>query len=121
MDNDDQITATDAAGNITQIDLASKDRKHQDKAQIKSLSYNGQLVDLSKNLLAFDWSFDKKQNLSTLNQHVRSKKDFNIDALYSGTKTTITGKDQSGKINKSFNSIVLLKITTNKGDLDWNY
>ncbi|MEI7709658.1 MAG: hypothetical protein WCI76_03005 [bacterium] len=121
LDQDDVITIADQSGNITQIKLKDKDRKHKFKGEIKSLTYNNQQVDITKNALAFDWNFNKQQNLSALNQHVKSKKDFHIDATYDGSKTTITGKDQNGKINKTLNGLILLKISTDKGDLNWSF
>ena len=121
LDQDDTITLTDQAGNTTQIKLKDKNRKHKLKAEIKSLIYNNQPVDITKNKLAFDWKFDKQQNLKELNQYVKSKKDFNIDAVYKNGKTKITGKDKNGKINKLFDGLILVKISTDKGDLNWSY
>ena len=121
VDQDDIITATDAAGNVSQITLAGKDRRHNLKADIKALTYNGKAADLSKNLLHFDWLYDKKNNLQILTQQVQSKKDFNVLAVYSLSKTLITGKDQAGKISKIINGLGLLKVTTNQGDLNWSY
>ncbi len=120
-DQDETITLTDQAGNISQMKLKDKNRKSSMKAEIKSLAYNNQPVDITKNTLAFDWKLDKQQNLTELNQHVKSKKDFNIDAIYKNGQTILTGKDQNGKINKTLSSIVLLKISTDKGDLNWSY
>lgn len=121
LDQDDVITLTDVAGNISQMTFQAKNRKANLKADIKSLTYNGKAADLSKNFLHFDWLYDKKNNLQILTQQVQSKKDFNILAVYGLNKTLITGKDQSGKINKIINGLDLLTITTNQGDLNWNY
>lgn len=121
MDQDNVITLTDAAGNQTVLTLQGKDRKHLLKADIKSLTYNSKTVDLSKNLLHFDWLFDKKNNLQVLTQQVQSKNSFNVLAVYGLGKTLIIGKDQNGKISKLINGVDLLKITTNQGDLAWSY
>lgn len=115
------IIATDVAGNITEINLRNKDRKLQLRADIDSMVYNGKLSDMNKNSLHFDWLYDKKGNLQILTQQVESKKDFNILGLYSLGKTLISGKDQSGKIFKYLDGLNLLKITTNKGELNWAY
>ncbi len=120
-DSNSIITATDAAGNTIQLTLKDKDRKRLLKAEIKSLSYNGQAVEVSKNKLNFVWSFDKKDNLNFLLQNVQSKKNFNILATYNGKKTTLIGKDAKEHIFKSINGLVILKATTNKGDLSWSY
>ncbi len=121
VDSDNIITATDAAGNVTQIILKDKDRKHQLKADVKSLSYNGQNSDINKSLFHFDWLYDKKNNLQVLTQQIQSKKDFNILSVYGLNKTLITGKDVNGKISKLLNGLVLLKVTTSKGDFNWSY
>lgn len=121
LDNDSSITVTDAAGNTTELKFTDAGRKRELKADIKSLSYNGKPVDLKKTFLHFDWRLDKKGNLLALDQQVQSKKDFNILALLDSGKTRLIGKDQTGKINKLLNGLVLLKITTDQGDLDWSY
>jgi ABC-type microcin C transport system duplicated ATPase subunit YejF len=115
------VAATDAAGNVTQLTLQSKNRKHQLKADIKSLSYNGKAVDLNKNTFHFDWLYDKNGNLKSLIQQVQSKKDFNILAAYAQNKTLLIGKDGSGKILKTLSGLTLLKIITKQGDLIWSY
>jgi hypothetical protein len=120
-DNDNVITATDAAGNTAVLTLKDKDRKRQLKAEIKSLSYNGKLADINKTLFHFDWLFDKKGKLQLLTQQLRSKKDFNILAIYGLNKTVITGRDQSGKIKQTLPGLVLLKVSTNQGDFNWSY
>jgi pimeloyl-ACP methyl ester carboxylesterase len=120
-DSDDMVAATDAAGNVTQLTLQSKNRKHQLKADIKSLSYNGKAVDLNKNTFHFDWLYDKNGNLKSLIQQVQSKKDFNILAAYAQNKTLLIGKDGSGKILKTLSGLTLLKIITKQGDLIWSY
>jgi hypothetical protein len=120
-DEGNVITATDAAGNQTVLTLQDKDRKRSLKADIKSLSYNGKKADISKTNLHFDWLFDKKGNLKLLVQNIQAKKDFNISAIYDGKKTILLGKDSKGKINKTLAGLVLLKIATNKGDLEWSY
>jgi pimeloyl-ACP methyl ester carboxylesterase len=120
-DGDDKITLTDQAGNTTQIKLKDKERKRKLKAEVLSLLYNGQPAAINKTALKFDWEFDKNNNLKELEQQVKSRKDFNIEADYNGKKTVITRKDGSGRINKTFNGLVLLKIKTSRGDLSWGY
>lgn len=120
-DKNSTISATDAAGNVTEIKLKDADRKRQLKAEIKSLSYNGKAADLSKNLLHFDWLYDKKGKLQILTQQVQARNQFNILAVYGLGKTLLTGKDQSGKFSRLLNGLVLLKVATSKGDLNWSY
>ncbi|MCW1949170.1 MAG: hypothetical protein KIH89_001845 [Candidatus Shapirobacteria bacterium] len=121
QDSDNVITATDPAGNTTKLILKDKDRKHLLKAEIKSLTYNGQPADMSKTKLNFAWDYDKKGNLCSLLQNIQSKRNFNITALYNGKKTTLAGIDAKGVILKSLNGLISLKAFTNKGDLDWGY
>lgn len=133
QDKDDIITLTDKAGNITEIKLKDKDRRNKMQAEIKSIRYNGKSTDISNNEMSFNWNYDKDKKgdrekdriavLKKLDQHIKSKKDFNIDANFDNkTNTTkITGKDQSGKINKTETGLKIIKITTDKGDLNWSY
>lgn len=121
LDKDNKIILTDQAGNTTEINLKDKNRKILMQAEIKSIKYNGVPADISKNKMAFLWLYDKNKNLKMLSQHVQSKKGYNILAVYEGKKTKFVGKDASGLILKSFGGLKLLKITTNKGDLQWSY
>ncbi len=121
LDNDNVITLTDQAGNTTKITLKDKNRKKSMKAEIKSIEYNGIQADISKNKMVFSWNYDKKGNLKKLSQHVKSKKDYDITAVFDGRNTKITGKDFPGKILQTFAGLKILKITTNKGDLGWSY
>lgn len=121
LDQDDSVTLTDQAGNVSQIILKDKERKKKLKAEIKSLSYNGQAADISQVVLKFNWDYDTQGLLKVLEQHVKSKKDFNIDAVYKPNISQISGKDQSGKVNKSLAGLVIIKVNTNKGDMAWGY
>jgi triacylglycerol esterase/lipase EstA (alpha/beta hydrolase family) len=120
-DSDSVVTATDSAGNVTILTLKDKDRRKNTKAEIKSLSYNGKLADITKTNLSFSWQLDKKQNLKELNQRVKSKKDFNIEASYENEKTKIQGRDGTGKINQTVTGLKILKILTDKGDFNWSF
>lgn len=121
QDQDDTITLLDKTGNTTEIKLKDKDRKNKMKAEIKSIKYNGVEADISKNEMSFSWNHNNKKNLEMLSQHAKSKKDYNITAVYDGVNTKITGKDQLGKINKIETGFKILQITTDKGDLNWSY
>ncbi|MCX6718454.1 MAG: hypothetical protein NTY81_02525 [Candidatus Staskawiczbacteria bacterium] len=120
-DKDDVIILTDHAGNTTEIDLKSKNRKILMSAEIKAIKYNGVSVDISKNQMAFLWLYDKNKNLKMLSQYAKSKKEYNVLAVYDGKNTSLIGKDSSGKILKSLSGLKIIKITTNKGDLSWSY
>lgn len=122
LDQDDTVTLTDQAGNTSQIKLKEKDRKHKLKAEIKSLSYNGQAQDIRNTSLSFNWEYSKDK-LKELNQRIKSKKDFNIEAEYQNKNNTtkLEGKDQTGKIHKTLPGLILLKVKTEKGDFRWAY
>jgi hypothetical protein len=120
-DNDSVILITDQAGNTTEITLKSKNRKILMRAEIKSIKYNGVPADISRNVMAFLWVYDKKNNLLKLSQHVQTKKGYNILAFYDGKKTTFFGRDANGLIMKTFGGLKIIKIATNKGDLSWSY
>ncbi len=122
-DDDDTITATDQAGNKTIMKLQDKDRKHKLIATIKSLSYNGTSVDISKNALNFYWKLNKNNSLNKLEQYAKNKKEYLIHADYitSDNTTKISGKDKNGKVDKTITGLALLKISTDKGDLVWGY
>ena len=120
-DKDDVITLTDQAGNTTEIDLKSKNRKILMSADIKAIKYNGVAVDVSKNTMAYLWLYDKNKNLKLLSQYIVSKKNYNILAMYDGKNTSLIGKDSTGKILKSISGLKIIKITTSKGDLTWSY
>lgn len=121
VDSDNIITATDAAGNITKLTLKNKDRKHQLKADIQALSYNGKNQDISKTIFHFDWLYDKKNNIQVLTQQLQSKNNYNILSVYGLNRTLIIGKDQTGKVNKLLKGLILLKVSTDKGDFNWSY
>ncbi len=121
LDQDDAISLTDQAGNATVIKLKEKQRKNKMKAEIASLFYNGKYADISKVSFKFSWEYDKSGQLKSLGQRIQSKKDFILEAVYKDGNTKLEGKDQNGKIKKTLNGLALVKITTNKGDVDWSY
>ena len=123
VDQDDIVTLTDQVGNVTELKLKSKNRKKSMRAEIKSLTYNGVLADITKNTMAYTWNYDKQGNLKKLTQHIKSKKEYNISAEFDAkTNTTnITGKDATGKIKKTVNGLQIISVLTNQGDFSWGY
>lgn len=120
QDQDDLVVLKDQAGNTSKLVLKEKDRKHKLKAEIKQLLYNGVEADISKNKLVFNWKY-QNNSLKSLVQHVKSKREFNIQAEYNGIKTEIKGKESTGAVNQNFNNLVLLKLKTLSGDFTWTY
>ena len=115
------VTLTDEASNILDVAFAQTNRKAALKADLKSLAYNSQLINLDSNLLSFRWRLDSNGALKSLTQQVKSRKGFSVKAVYDGNNTALSGQDQNGKINKTLNGMVLLKVFTDKGDLGWSY
>ena len=120
-DQDNIITITDQAGNITEITLHDKNRRKLMLAQIKSIKYNGLAANINKNGMMYLWFLGKGKKLTNLFQSVSSKTQYNILAVFNGKNTKITGKDFLGKISKSFDELKIIKISTNKGDFNWSY
>ena len=120
-DNNNVITLADQAGNVTEITLKEKGRKKSMKAEIKSIKYNGVAANITKNVMQYSWVLDKTGQLKKFEQHIKSRKDYNITAVFDGKNTKITGKDFPSKISKSFTGLKIIKITTNKGDFTWSY
>ncbi len=119
----DGIKAQDKAGNTTILKLTDKDRKKALKAEVLSLSYNSLPVDLTKTVLRFNWQLDKNK-LDKLTQTIKSKKDFTLQAIFQQKpvkQTTLTGKDQQGKIHQTHPGLKTLKVYTDKGDMGWGW
>ncbi len=121
LDSINDILLTDQAGNTTDIKLKEKNRKVSMQSTIQFLSYNTVAQDVSKNTLAFLWTYDKTGSLTMLSQNVAAKKTYVILAIYNGKKTSLVGIDKTGVILKSITGLDLLKVTTSKGDLNWSY
>lgn len=79
-------------------------------AEIKSITYNGKLVDASKNQMIFRWYYDKQNNLKTLYQYAKQKSGYNISFIFDGRNTKITGKDILIRILKIEKGLKILKI-----------
>lgn len=120
LDSDNVVTLEDEAGNITKLEFKEKGRKVRLKAELKSISYNNNPPIQLSNRMSFFWLY-QKQDLKLLSQFIKSKKDFNILSVYVNNKTTLVGKDQNGKIKKTLPGLSLLKVTTDKGELNWSY
>lgn len=125
LDSGSSFSLTDAAGNVTTLVFAQKDRRHSLRAELTEIWYNGaKLKKMSKNRFSFEWSYDKQNNLKELEQNIMVKKDFSLASEYNAKQniTKIHGKDvDSGKIKQKLNGLFLLKIKTNKGNLNYNF
>lgn len=121
VDQDNKITAKDEAGNTTQIMLKDKNRKKSSKAEITSLLYNGLSADISKNKLVLQWDKSQNNQVGKLVQKAKSKKDYFIEAEYKNNQTKLSGRDEKTKISKTLPGLIIINVSTNKGDFEWNY
>ena len=119
LDNDDIITVMDEADNRMSIQFKEKNRKKRLVTEIKQLYYNDKKADTDKMVLKFRWERDKEGKLKKLEQSIKSKRDFYIEAIYKNNQTKIAGHDQDGKIKLEFPELMILLINTNKGDFEW--
>lgn len=120
LDSDNIVTLEDEAGNKTKLEFKEKGRRVRLKAELKSIIYNNNTPIQLSNKMSFFWLY-QKQDLKLLSQYIKSKNDFNILSVYLNNKTTLVGKDQSGKIRKTLPGLSLLKVITDKGELNWAY
>ncbi|MBL8030415.1 MAG: hypothetical protein JNN11_04160 [Candidatus Doudnabacteria bacterium] len=120
QDQDSRIVATDKAGNKAEILFKEKNRKQNSRAEIIALSYNNKSANITKTVFKTSWNLDKKGVLKSLEQHARSKKDFNLELHFENNKTKLTGRDQHGKINKILTGLKTFELKTLAGDFEWN-
>ena len=115
------VILTDEAGNTLDVGFVETNRRNALKAGIQSLTYNGQAVSIPSNSFSFSWRLDSQGVLKSLTQVVKSRGGFSIKAVYDGNQTVLTGTDQTGKIHKTLAGLLLLKVSTNRGDFTWTY
>jgi len=115
------VVLTDEAGNTLDVGFVETNRRNALKAGIQSLTYNGQAVSIPSNSFSFSWRLDSQGVLKSLTQVVKSRGGFSIKAVYDGNQTVLTGTDQTGKIHKTLAGLLLLKVSTNRGDFTWTY
>jgi pimeloyl-ACP methyl ester carboxylesterase len=115
--------AQDEAGNTTNLEFEDKIKKHSQKLQLISLSYNG------KSALSFpDNSFgvqfkEKKDELKQFTQTINIKKQERAKINYKLKKdqsvVTLKQKDEK-RIKEKLEGLQFLQLTTNQGELDVN-
>lgn len=124
-DQGNKVVLADEAGNTTTLNFVEKDRRKSLRTELSSILYNGiELNAINKNRFLFQWGFDKKNNLNQLVQTIKVKNDFSLNAEYRPNQnlTVVSGKDVDvGKIKEKLPGLVLFKIQTNKGGLDYKY
>jgi len=78
-----------------------------------------------KNKVEYIWKKDKDGSIKELEQKIEVKKDFNIHAKYNKkkdeTKISIENKDHHKNIKETKQGMVIIKLTTKKGKLEFEY
>jgi len=137
------VAAVDEAGNTTKLSFKEKDRRRSMRAELESLAYNGQTIDMAGRQLSFAWFFgpppklpglangllplpafaqnQRNGPLSFLLQQARLKDGSFVVALYSGGKTTIIEYRGKKLVRKIFLEMRLIEFTTKKGEIAWSY
>lgn len=125
-DENGLITITDKAGHSLKLWIKEKEKPRRDKISVESISYDNQTpIILEENRLKAEFSWDKKDNiLRELEQEVKIKGDVKMTAHFSQKKnqTKLTIKEEGAEKQKiDITGLVLLKLITNKGNLEVNY
>jgi len=105
-------TLTDDTGNTTELQLEINHKKHEIKAEIIDIKYNGQSVALPQNSFKIQYVI-KNGEVTMLNQYLIIG-DSKVHLIYNQTK------DQTKIINgtqQTEEGLVLVVIRTNKGNL----
>jgi hypothetical protein len=123
VDNPGLVVLADEAGNTTELIFKERSRVKLFSATLLGIKYNGINVPISKNSrFNFYWGYDKKGALNRLVQSIMVKNDFTISANWDFRKniTRVTGKDVVlGRIKEKLNGLKLIRILTNKGDVNY--
>ncbi len=115
------LTLKDEAGNTSEFGIKKTGRRAATSLEITSVKYNGVAATIGRNSMSYSWSLDGAGNLAKLTQKISLRNSYTVSAIYDGVKTKITGTDSSGKISQSLPGLVILKVTTNNGNLTWSY
>ncbi len=113
-------TITDEAGNITRIEFLYNIGDKPTKVELKSIRYNGVLVDISSMQIKFSWKY-KNNLLRKFSQEVEATNEHSISTSYKDGKTKISIKDASGKFSEKVMGQIIIKVATKKGELKWSY
>lgn len=143
-DQNGSVTATDQAGNSAKISFTEKNRRQSLRAQLSSLSYNGEEIDLSGARLAFAWFYGytpkipliftglqslpqiPKNNLQTneltfLLQQGKSNDGSFVVALYAKNKTRIVEFKNKKFSFKTFSGLKTINFSVQSGGFKWSY
>jgi hypothetical protein len=113
------ITTKDESGNTTEVKINKTLNKSSLTGSIQTMAYNSIATTPTTNYFKFEWEQDKLGKLKKLEQKIQNKNNFEIHSEFDGKNTIIEGKDSKGEFHSSFVGLKLLRITTNKGLLNW--
>lgn len=113
------IKTKDESGNTTEIKINKTLNKSSLTGSIQTIAYNNVVTTPTTNYFKFEWEQDKLGKLKKLEQKIQNKNNFEIHSEFNGKNTIIEGKDSKGEFHSSFVGLKLLRITTNKGLLNW--
>jgi hypothetical protein len=106
---------TDDAGNTTELQLEVKHHKHEIKAEINGMKYNGKPVNIPQNSLKIEYIIENG-NAKMLNQFLTIE-DTKIHSIYNRnrdqTKVTVNGTEET------WEGLLLIVIKTNNGILQY--
>ncbi|MCK4553956.1 right-handed parallel beta-helix repeat-containing protein [Candidatus Parcubacteria bacterium] len=117
-------TITDEAKNTLKLWLEKYEYKQKILAKLKKIQYsNDEAIDL-KVKATYIWK-NKNDNYKFLSQTISSHKEFIINGRYKQNKdnTRIFGYDweENNKIKETKNGIVIIKLNTDEGRVDYEY
>ncbi|MEX2028378.1 MAG: peptidoglycan DD-metalloendopeptidase family protein [Candidatus Curtissbacteria bacterium] len=122
---DDAIyTISDLAGNTLKIDVRDWDKEKHDKFRVFSVQYNNN-ASIKEPENHFSVSFQKKQGKSIINEQnleIESKVEIKIKYDQKKNLSTISVERPGHKEVKEIKTgLVLLQLTTNKGNIEYSY
>lgn len=115
---------TDIAGNITTVDIRERDKEKRDRFRIHSIKYdNQQAVILPNNYFNVTYK-GKKDKLNIDEQNFELKEEVKIRIQYNQKKnqsTIIVKEPREERVKEIRQGLVLLRLLTNKGQLETSY
>ncbi|MDO8487414.1 MAG: M23 family metallopeptidase [Candidatus Curtissbacteria bacterium] len=122
---DDAVyTITDIAGNTLKLDVRERDKEKQDRFKIFSAQYNNDPPILEPSNHFNVLYQGKKDKLNVKEQNFEIKDEVKIRIQYNQKKnqsTIITKQNGQERIKEIKPGLVLLQLTTNKGNLEYSY
>ncbi len=120
------FTIQDEAGHFLNLDFDElKQQDKEIKAELESLQYdNSLIIQPPETELKYEWSLDKDKTIQELEQRIKVENQFEIKAKYNRQKdkTEIEIKyEGEEKIKYQLPGLVIIKLTTKSGALDFEF